>query len=121
MVKSALPVSNAFQVLSLSLLFFVMSRAHENILSPRTAYGENEETNPWLISLPPPRVSARNPHTKALKIRFPDSRIHVYGSDKDCVENYDWGPDGRFPTAHFWDPDVRRVLRMTGFKVPGFN
>ncbi|CAN0370045.1 unnamed protein product [Pylaiella littoralis] len=47
-------------------------------------------------------------HGQVLKIRFPDSRIHVYGSDKDCVESYDWGPEGRFPTAHFWDPEASR-------------
>ena len=43
---------------------------------------------------------------KTMKIRSPDSRIYVYGSDKDCVESYDWGPQGRSPTAHFWDPTV---------------
>ncbi|CAN0442393.1 unnamed protein product, partial [Scytosiphon promiscuus] len=48
----------------------------------------------------------------ALKTRFPDSRIHVYGSDKDAVESYDWGPEGRFPTAHFWDPQEPRLLAV---------
>lgn len=56
------------------------------------------------------RTSPAQTHEqKALKIRFPDSRIHVYGSDKDSVESYDWGPEGRFPTAHFWDPQVKEV------------
>ena len=74
------------------------------------------------ISLSPPsHVPTGARQTKALKIRSPDSRIHVYGSDKDCVESYDWGPDGRFPTAHFWDPDVRKGVVRMGVKVPGFR
>lgn len=48
---------------------------------------------------------------QALKIRSPDSRIHVYGADKDSVESYDWEPEGRYPTAHFWDPDVSSLSR----------
>ncbi|CAM9668740.1 unnamed protein product, partial [Ectocarpus sp. 12 AP-2014] len=60
-------------------------------------------------------------HGQALKIRFPDSRIHVYGSDKDSVESYDWGPEGRFPTAHFWDPQEPRLLAVEARRATGGN
>lgn len=62
---------------------------------------------------PSPHVFSPIRHRhQALKIRFPDSRIYVYGSDKDCVESYDWGPEGRFPTAHFWDPEARNGIHI---------
>ncbi|CAN0099903.1 unnamed protein product, partial [Scytosiphon promiscuus] len=60
-------------------------------------------------------------HGQALKIRFPDSRIHVYGSDKDAVESYDWGSEGRFPTAHFWDPQEPRLLAVEARRATGGN
>ncbi|CAM9220844.1 unnamed protein product, partial [Hapterophycus canaliculatus] len=60
-------------------------------------------------------------HGQAFKIRCPDSRIHVYSSDKDAVESYDWGSEGRFPTAHFWDPQEPRLLAVEARRATGGN
>lgn len=100
-------------------------RSRPQSWSPRKPCGETKKLNAlnglqMSTRFSSSCVPARDRPKKALKIRFPDSRIHVYCSDKDCVESYDWGPDGRFPTAHFWDPNVRSVRarkRLAGFSV----
>ena len=46
----------------------------------------------------------------ALKIREPDSRLHVYDSDRDIVDHYDFKNQKRIPVSHFWDPSEPKLL-----------
>ncbi|CAM9286859.1 unnamed protein product [Discosporangium mesarthrocarpum] len=56
---------------------------------------------------------------QALKIRAPDSHLHVYDADRDVVTSFDYAPFGRCPTAHFWDPEEPRLLAVEARRVRG--
>ena len=45
-----------------------------------------------------------------LKIREPDSRLHVYDADRDIVDSYDFRPTGRVPVSAFWDSKEPKLL-----------
>ncbi|GMI07811.1 hypothetical protein TrVE_jg6403 [Triparma verrucosa] len=45
-----------------------------------------------------------------LKIREPDSRLHVYDSDRDIVDSYDFKSTERTPVSAFWDSKEPKLL-----------
>lgn len=45
-----------------------------------------------------------------LKIREPDSRLHIYDADRDIVDNYDFSESGRIPVSAFWDSKEPKLM-----------
>ena len=57
-----------------------------------------------------------------LKIREPDSRLHVYDADRDTVDNYDFKESGRVAVSAFWDSKEPKLMgcetRLASNSVP---
>ena len=45
-----------------------------------------------------------------LKIREPDSKLHVYDADRDIVDNYDFNERGRVAVSAFWDSKEPKLM-----------
>lgn len=46
----------------------------------------------------------------SIRIREPDSRLHVYDSERDIVDSHDFGEVRHFPVSHYWDPLEPKLL-----------
>ena len=49
-------------------------------------------------------------HGVSIRIREPDSRLHVYDSERDIVDSHDFGEVQHFPVSHYWDPLEPKLL-----------
>lgn len=50
----------------------------------------------------------------ALKIRHPDSRLHIFDTAKGLSHIFDFGPQNRFPSSVFWDGVDDRLCVVDG-------
>jgi intraflagellar transport protein 140 len=55
-------------------------------------------------------VSVSKVHGVSVRIREPDSRLHVYDSERDIVDSHDFGEVRHFPVSHYWDPSEPKLL-----------
>ncbi len=53
----------------------------------------------------------------ALRVRHPDSRLHVYDRSKGGVNSYDFESQGRCPVSVFWDAHDDRLLCVEAVKT----